>query len=499
MAPPSNEGVKTLRKSAVASVIGILGSVLSFGNQVVLAANFGASSEMDAYVIGISGPLFSIGLSAGALGYLLVPEFSRRDPAEREAFAATMALTVFGLGAAIALAAIAISSASGPLRSIATLGWLWLPPALVASVSSACCSAKEIFYRPALLQFAPVAGAVAAALVAASDFGVVAVVWGQLLGYAIWAFGASACAGWAAPRSRHWEGVKWVLRQTPLALCGLLIFTVYAASDGYWGVRIGAAAVSHLAYGQRIIVGITGIFVFGASTVVYARMARSVEEGNAEAADAESALFVKIVVACVLPVAVMLACWSVPLTRDLLQRGAFAPGDTAALGALLAILSVGIVPMAAMNIVFRALYARRRAWEAAALSVGGTLCYVVLSGVLHRPCGSLGIAAVYAVVWWVLLGASVVVLWRSSAFTAGRYFGRAALQLGAAVSPASLVAWLAADWLGTGGTLFERWIRLGSSGALVFAIYAVTACATVPEFRAAIGRLLRGVPLEPVV
>jgi putative peptidoglycan lipid II flippase len=482
--------LKTLRKSAVTSAIGIAGSLLSFANQMVLAARFGASVEMDAYVLGISGPLFVIGVAAGALGYLLVPEFSRRAPAERSAFAAALGTAVFGLGAAVALAAIALPGAGGEGRAIAVLGWLWLPPALVATVYNACCSTQEIFYRPALLQFAPVAGAVTAALAAGPGFGVVAVVWGQLIGYACWAAGAAACAGPAAPRRADWRGTRDLLRQTPLALCGLLVFTVYPASDAYWGARIGPAAVSHLAYGQRIIVGVTGIFVFGASAVVFARMARSVREGDPAAADAETALFVKTVAACVLPVALLLGCWSVPLTRELLQRGSFAAGDTAALGSLLAVVAVGIVPMAAMNIVFRALYARRRVGAAAALSAGATLAYIALSGWLHRPWGSPGIGAAYAATWWGLLAASGAVLWRGSAFAAGSYFRQAVLQLGAAAVPAAAAAWLSADWVAADGALPGRWLRLGTAGAAVLAVYAAAACAAVPEIRAAAKRLV---------
>ncbi len=484
--------MKTLRKTAITSLIGIAGSVLSFGNQVLLAARFGASSEMDAYVLGVSGPLCMIGVLAGALGYMLVPELSRRDPAEQKAFAAGLGLTVFGVGAAVALIAIVwLAAAGGPTRTIAALGWLWLPLALVATVYNAACNTKEIFYRPAVLQFAPVAGALGAAWFAGAKSGVVAVVWGQLIGYGVWAWGAARCGGFTRPHRAHWIETWQLLRQIPLSLCGLLIFTVYPVSDAYWGERIGAAAVSHLAYGQRIIVGVTGIFVFGASSVVFARMSRSVRNSEPAAADAETALFVKTITACLIPVALLVGIWSVPLTRELLQRGSFAKEDTAALGALLAPMAAGIIPMAAMTIIFRAYFARHRLKAAALLSFGGTLSYVGISGLLYRPMGSPGIGLAYAAVWWGLLGASAVVLWHRSAFEAGRYFGWAALELAAATLPAAAVAWSLASWVATEGPWVERWVRLGAAGAAVVAVYAVVACGTVPEFRAATGKLRR--------
>src|SRR5436189_3542842 len=89
-----------LRSSVLVSLLAGAVSVFSFVNQLVIARTFGATSQMDAYLIGISVPYLVIALMAGVLAYSVVPMQVRRktlDPAGYPLFAGLVVLTFTAL------------------------------------------------------------------------------------------------------------------------------------------------------------------------------------------------------------------------------------------------------------------------------------------------------------------------------------------------------------------------------------------------------------------
>jgi putative peptidoglycan lipid II flippase len=93
-----------------------------------------------------------------------------------------------------------------------------------------------------------------------------------------------------------------------------------------------------------------------------------------------------------IPAAVGLMVLAAPIIRLLFQRGAFGPGDTAMMQPVLVVFAVGLPFFSFVNIVLRAFYAQKDTTtpvQAALLSFGVNL---VLSLVLMKPLGTVGLA-----------------------------------------------------------------------------------------------------------
>jgi len=146
---------------------------------------------------------------------------------------------------------------------------------------------------------------------------------------------------------------------------------------------------------------------------------------------------------CMVPGATVFSMLATPSLQLLFQRGSFHLTDAVAIGGLLPVMLCGMVAMSCMGLVFKALFARREARIACALSLVGSIVYFTLSGLLSTWLGLTGIGIAYAVSWWLVLVLGVGYLWRDVPFLAlVRSKFRFIFQVGVAVILVTLICWL---------------------------------------------------------
>ncbi len=479
------------RSTLIVSILAVLGSGVSFLNQLVLARFFGAGTEMSAYLLAISLPLTLGGLIGGVLGYQLVPALQR---AEVQAGTCEPLLRSFaqGLGAAtLALATLGalisgrliqalnphLPAAQAALAAdIARVAWLWLPLVVLVTIYSAGLHVRQKFALATLLQSAPIIGALVFCLAGHRQFGVAVVAWGQLAGYVAMAAGLRAMLGPMHQPGHNWQEVRRLCRDLPLTLAALLIFVIYPFSDAFWGSRVGTSAISYLGYAQRLLVGLSGIAVVGATTVLFPRMARHAAEGDHHSLRGNLAISLRIMLACMAPAAGLFGVLVLPTLQVLFQRGAFELADARSLARLLPPMLVGMAAMSCMGLVFKALFARGEVRVAAAVSVAGTVVYFTLSGLLGTTFGLVGIGVAYALSWWLVLGLSLQHLWHGEMGTTtirANFQFALRLAMGAALTVG--IGWVGAQFLPSENSTdnFRRLLVLASTGFSAAAAYVV--------------------------
>lgn len=479
------------RSTLIVSILAVLSSAISFLNQLVLARIFGAGAQMDAYLLAISLPLTITGLIGGVLGYQLVPALQQAQVRTGTCGALANSLAA-GLGmTALALAVVGMASASylihaqnpglNPAQavlaaSIARVAWLWLPLAVLAAIYTAGLHVRQQFAAATLLQSMPILGSIIVCLLWHQRLGVYAVVWGQLAGYSIMVAGLHIARGSTRAFGSDWSRLKQLFRELPLALAAVLVFVIYPFSDAIWGSRTGQSAVSYLGYAQRLLTGLSGIAVVGATTVIFPRLSRQAAEGNHRELRKNLATSLRSMLTCMTPIAALLGALALPTLQILFQRGAFTLADACMLASLLPSMLVGMMAMSCMGLIFKALFARNEIRTAAMISICGAVAYFILSGLLARRFGLMGIGVAYALSWWLSLGLSLGHLWRHEI---GALALRTNLQFAVRLFLAAVlvagIGWLGAQFLPPAGSPngFLRLLVLALTGLVSGAAYLV--------------------------
>lgn len=159
---------RLLRNSVWLSVGLLLGRLLGFGRDWIIASSYGATQEADIAVVLLTFPDFLINiLVGGALSYTLIPEFSRQASSNRDGALFTQtSLLVFVVFAMMALLftvnaellttliapgfSVELTSRTADYLSIA----LWvIPLTTLAGVSTAYLQSREQFAVPSLGTF----------------------------------------------------------------------------------------------------------------------------------------------------------------------------------------------------------------------------------------------------------------------------------------------------------------------------------------------------------
>jgi putative peptidoglycan lipid II flippase len=450
------------RSTLVVSLLAAFVSSISFLNQLILARFFGATSEMDAYLLAISLPLTISGLLAGVLGYQLVPALQRAKSGlgDGDALMNSLAWGLGGIAAIIALLGAAdaawlirvmnpsISFAQHALATnLARIAWLYLPLAVLSAIYTAGLHIRRHFTTATILTAAPIAGSMITCLVAHARLGVSTAVWGQLFGYIVMLGGLRLAYG-ASRASLNWTGLGAILAQLPLAGAASIIFLVYPFSDAIWGSHIGPSAISYLGYAQRLLVGFSGLAVIGATTVIFPRLASKAAQGEHHSMRQDLGLSLRVMLVCMTPAAVLFGVLVLPTLQVLFQRGAFNLADARSLARLLPFMLVGMTAMSCMGLVFKALFADSDVRAAAVISVFGAVTYFVLSGLFSTTFGLVGIGAAYALSWWLALGLSLRHLWHGELEPATvRSNYKFALRLAAGAALTAGIGWLGTRFL----------------------------------------------------
>ncbi len=450
--------------------------VLGLVREILIAAFFGATRQLDAFYVAYTLANLSRQLLAeGALSAAFIPVFSRvlsREGRPRALHLARQALTVL-LGAGVLVVLLGIWGSPVLVRLMApgfegdsfytavNLTRLLFPFLLLVSVGALAMgvlNSMDRFFVPAVAPALSNVVFIGVLLLFAGrggDPGVL--VWGVLLGGV-----SQLCLQWlwtlrlgmplvpALPRRDDPELRRMLTLFLPYA-AGLSLNQLMPVISKIFGSYLEPGAISVLNYADRVLQLPLGLFVIAISQAVLPLLSKIEPEDHLSFLGALQDA-VRFGCFVVLPVMVGMLLLADPMVHLLFYRGAFSPWAWKATSGALACYALGLPGMACNTIVLRGLYARGYAKKAVMVTLTSVGTHLVCSLLLMRVLSFRGLA----------LSASI-------SFTAAAFVGYRLLRKEmSAEEPLFPLPWLAR--IGTG----LCWLFAGVGGYGVLFPYPVT-------------------------
>lgn len=472
-----------VRSSLLTTVATVATMLASFLSQVVIAKLFGAAAELDAYLTAGALPLALTGVLMAAVGYVTIPILTecRDDPAGLERMTGHFLALVLGLAALIAL--------GGSLFARPLVHWtaphlrpdklalaehlqpyFWGATAilLVTSFLTSLRHFRRQFVLPSLSGALVFLALMGAGLGLATRLGVRSLALGYLAGAALQCIVLlpvlrQGCRAGAAGLRSAWQ--RFSAAALPV-MGSLLPFTLWPVIDAYWASRLPDGSLSTLGYASRIVIALAQITVQGLGIVLFPFLADDAMTGQLEQVRRRLRNALKFILVVQVPILALLTVLRVPVLSLLLERGHFDRRATLALAAVLPWYLVGMVGMAAMNIIVRGFYAVSRPRTLALLGLACLGVYAAVAGALSSVFSYVGIGIAYAVYWTLLsvlaaalLGKHVGGLWRAEDL-------RFAAKLGVIAAAAGVIVYGLEQFLPVPPGALGRLIGLGLVGSV---------------------------------
>jgi len=410
----TSDNVKIVKNTLTISTFNVLGLVSGVGADMILAARFGLSREMDALFIALTLPqlLFAILFSAG--NAVLVPAFAHARAARGRESAwglfnatVTLALLLFALLSALGvLASPCILSAIAPGLAVPTRAlairlsrivfWMILPAGVI-QVMGAMLNSEQRFAAPAALNFVQYSVIIACAWLGVPRWGITTVAVGYvvaaglqllMLGFSLWRIGG-----------RYHPTLN--LQDAELRTIGRLLWpTLVQGGISQGNVLFERAfasflppgSITALGYARRVLRAVSDIFLDSVSTAALPRLSALSAASDKPGIEDAIAFSVKLSVFLPLPVVTLLTFLNVPLIRVAFQRGAFDASATQITAGLMALYVLGVLPAAAAQMVILAFYAMRDTLTPLYLRVLTLAVNLVFDAALIRVLGPYGLA-----------------------------------------------------------------------------------------------------------
>lgn len=535
--------------AALVTILTVASKLFGFVREQIIALYFGASGHSDAFIVAQTMPTILATVVISAIGTAFLPVFSERLTEARSAPAAqrdsgltamarmherdcqerrlwSLADTVFTLTGLFALAVAVTGVTAAPtLVRLMSPGFtgetfdlavqmtrIIFPSVIFGAMlipARAVLNSFHHFSAPAAAPIAQNAVAITTliALAGLTSYGV--------RGLAIgWALGAAVSFLIQVPALRrhgaHFRlrldlrdpGVRKTFALAVPILFGAAVSQVYILVDRGLASRLPAGSIAALSFADKLRQLPLGIFAAAVATVIYPTLSEMANKKDYDGLKQTLGTGLRLVSLLVLPAAFGLGVLRMPLVRILFERGAFDAADTAATADALLFYCIGMIGMAATQVLSTTLYSLRDTVTPVIVSAIGVGVNIVLDFMLVGPYAHAGLALANSVAT-VLTAALLLIALRRKIGPAG-YF-KTGLAVGK-IALASLAMAMAVDVAARAGfiqagqslrTQALAAVVLVSGGVLVYGlavlVLGVEEAGTV--WRAVGGRIRRFPPI----
>lgn len=401
MADRGGSNLSGMVRHAMRMMAGTFASrLLGLAREVITAAVFGATRQLDAFYVAYTlANLLRQLLAEGALSASFVPVFCRtladggREKAGRLAretmftlIAAGAFVTLLGIALAPQLTGIMAPGFSGAERDLAiSLTRIMFPFLLLVSVGALAMGVLNSlgsFFVPAIAPAVSNAAYILFILATMKQASVLNLAAAVLIGGACqmalqwyWCSRLSFRLTPALPGKDN-DGLRTVMKLFLPYAAGLSLNQLNPVISRIFGSYLQGGSISVLSYADRVLQLPLGLFVIAISQAILPMLSRQDPEDRVGFRDfiADALRFNLFVV---LPVALGLFIISEELVHLLFFRGAFTAWAWRATATALALYGLGLPGMASNTVIMRAIYARkmpRAAISATAVTVAVNLC-----------------------------------------------------------------------------------------------------------------------------
>ena len=415
---PLAKGVSVNRRifRAMASVTaaGIVVKLVATMKEVGVAAVFGRSDAMDAFLIAMLIPGLLINLISESMNQALIPTLIRvrerkGDREAQELLSSSMLWVVVLLGAASAAMALTargffpmIASHFPPAKLDLSVRLFYglLPLVVMTGVATNCTAVLNTFDRFAVPALAPVlipAAILAGTLLLGGRLGIWAVVYASLVGALAHAVVVAGMMNVHGYKFRlRWYGMTEATREVGQQYGPILLSSVVASGgllvDQLMAALLPAGSVSALAYANRFVSVVLLLQAGAISTAVTPYFSRMIAVEDWAGCRRSLRVWVGITALISLPLAAVLIGGSHMLIRVTFQHGVFGTKDTGIVAPVLAMYAIQIPFFVCSRVFYRFLVAMRRTDLILYCGLMNLGLDIVLNLVLMRWFGVAGIA-----------------------------------------------------------------------------------------------------------
>lgn len=410
------------RRSAAAgtvvllSIISVASKMLGFVREQIIASNFGVSAVTDAYVSAQLLPALIDAVIGGAVVASLVPLFTdvraQGKPAvARLLFTITVCLGVVYLGEVtiLVLGAPAIMNLLVPgldtdaLARAVHLVRIFAPSILLLGLSGMYTALLTVYKRFLVSGCAALLanGAVLiVALVMRERITVEQIAWALVVGFCVQLLliladmRRTAISSFLAQLDLA-SLKKLGILALPLTLANGITYVI-PLIDKFFASQMGEGSIAALNYALRLVQLPVSVMVVGLSTVLFARFSQMWVEGENDALASEVGRTVSLIVFLVLPVAGLMGVLAEPVVATAFQRGNFDQQAVALTSRALMFYVFGLVPMATLPVLTKALYSIRNTRAHLTAGLWGAVTYLVAAVALRSVMAHTGLALAYS-------------------------------------------------------------------------------------------------------
>jgi putative peptidoglycan lipid II flippase len=375
--PPRTANRRNLaRAAALVATLTAVSSLLGFTRDVVIAAEFGAGPDLDAFFVAQGLMNVVLGVLGGALAKASIPVLARQaaGPDAAASVSRTVSVAASVLFLVLGTASLVMALLAGPMLEVLAPGFSGTQAdlartltrvVLVATVLIACTNlfagvaqAHGIFFWGSVQGIPFNLVMITAATVFGPRYGVVALAVGYVVGTA----GRFACQLVPLRRLRlrlHWSldvsdrGVREMAVLLPPLLLGSAVTNVNTMVDRAVGSTLGDGVISALSYSWRLVGLVDALLVASLITVLYPAFG-TVATGQRELLSRLVDRSLAAVTALLLPVTAILLVTAVPLVVVVYRRGAFDESAVDATASALLWYSPSLIALGWREVVIRA-------------------------------------------------------------------------------------------------------------------------------------------------
>ncbi len=405
---------RAISRSAFMVMLGGIFSILAgFINQMIIAAYFGASAEMDAYLTALVIPAYFQAVLLSGLSFVFIPAFVREETKGNEDAAWELVGTFFWIiiGVLIAIAFVGsffakeIISLTAPgfspekttlaARMLSVLMFT-LPFSGLSSYTRGIQNARNSFFWPSFGGAVNSVGNLLAIVVLTRLIGPMALAWGFFVAILL-----QSCItvfpvlrhGW--PRlipltdTRIFELAKLIL---PFIVFGMLtkgtiIFERFFASV------LPRGQISYLGYAGKMSSIFQALLASGIASAIFPAMVKTYTQRGKVGLREKSVYGLRLTLAVALPAVLITGSLSIPLVRALFERGEFHSIDTIYVARIILIVMMSNVFCGMVgNIIIRTFYVLKDTLTPPIINTVSVLIYIGIGKFFASHWGYVGLA-----------------------------------------------------------------------------------------------------------
>lgn len=405
-----------LKPTLLITLFSIIGVIISFLLQIILAAKFGVGFEMDSYLVAMVLPVLITAVFLGSLIVTFIPIFIEYETKKNKTEAWKVAsiftnLTFFVLSTICCLGFIftpqIVSITTPGFKAGASLLTVSLLRILLISLvfsglnvlMSSLYYAHHRFFRPTITPVVKTIIIILFVVIFEQFWGIKSIAFGTLLGSIVSFFILIPIFFRRYTFSLNFSnrGVTQIIRVTmPLILAGLF-YRSTTLIERMIASTLPEGSISYLGYASNILAVLGTITTAGISIVIFPSMARGWAEKNLAQVREYFAKGIRMIMLATFPVAVIFAILRVPIIQLFLERGEFDHAATLVVANIILIGLIGFICGGLGNVVGKGFFISQKTKLSALLSIIETSIYIGMAFVLVKYLSYYGLAVATSV------------------------------------------------------------------------------------------------------